>query len=239
MLGCGDIRQGYYEYVCADCGSTTKVGFTCKSRLCLRCFKVAVDDWLRTAGKVLFEGVVHRQIVLTIPPAIRPLVVADEHFMKVFADAGARAVRELVEHWRRKKKIRVGIMSVLQLSGRSGNSNPHLHLVVSEGGLDRNNNWCGVHYFDTKKLRRKWQYHVLTALRRAVRGTARESAWHTLLGTMFRRYPAGFDCNAMPEKGPVERLVVYLCKYVSSPPISIRRIENYDGAQVTYRYEDH
>lgn len=58
---CGDIREGYYEYVCGDCGATTKVGFTCKSRLCLRCFKVAVDDWLQTARKVLFEGVVHRQ----------------------------------------------------------------------------------------------------------------------------------------------------------------------------------
>jgi len=43
----------------------------------------------------------------------------------------------------------------------------------------------------------------------------------------------------MPEEGPVERLVIYLCKYVSSPPISIRRIEGYDGQNVTYRYKDH
>ena len=38
MLSCGDIRQGYYEYFCQDCARTTKVGFTCKYRLCLRCF---------------------------------------------------------------------------------------------------------------------------------------------------------------------------------------------------------
>ena len=37
----------------------------------------------------------------------------------------------------------------------------------------------------------------------------------------------------------MERLVVYLLKYVSSPPISIRRIDGYDGKNVTYRYEDH
>lgn len=37
----------------------------------------------------------------------------------------------------------------------------------------------------------------------------------------------------------MERLVVYLCKYVSSLPISIRRIEVYDGRNVTYRYDDH
>ena len=32
MLACGDIRQGYYEYVCPHCGQTRKIGFTCKSR---------------------------------------------------------------------------------------------------------------------------------------------------------------------------------------------------------------
>lgn len=239
MLGCGDIRRGYYEYVCGDCGALTRVGFTCKSRLCLRCFKVAVDDWLKTARHVLFEGVVHRQIVLTIPPGIRPLVLAEPTFLKVFADAGAQAVKDLVAQWRRRQGIRVGIMSVLQLAGRAGNQNPHLHLVVSEGGLDRDDAWRQVTYFATGKLRRLWQYQVLTALRKAVRGTGYEAAWAARLGAMFKRYPTGFDCHAMPEKGPVERLVVYLCKYVSSPPISLRRIEAYDGATVTYRYDDH
>jgi len=239
MLGCGDIREGYHEYVCGDCGTMTKVGFTCKSRLCLRCFKVAVDDWLKTARKVLFEGVVHRQVVLTIPICIRALVLADEKFMKVFVDAGAKAVKELIEQWRRKKRIRVGIMAVVQLSGRAGNRNPHLHLVVSEGGIDKDNQWRNVSWFNTKKLRKKWQYHLITALKKAVKGTKHEAEWYGRLGSMFKRYPTGFDCDAMPEKGPVERLVVYLCKYVSSPPISIRRIEEYDGENVTYRYDDH
>ena len=40
-------------------GKRKKVGFTCKCKLCLRCFKTAVDGWLNQARKVLFEGVVH------------------------------------------------------------------------------------------------------------------------------------------------------------------------------------
>jgi len=239
MLSCGDIEQGFYEYFCQDCGETRKVGFSCKSKLCLRCFKVAVDDWLNTARKVLFEGVIHRQVVLTVPTHIRPLILADEEFLKVYMDAGAKAVKELIEEWRRKKKIKVGIMAVLQVHGRAGNANPHLHFVVSEGGIDKDNKWREVNFFDTKKLRKKWQYHVITALKKAVKGTQYEEEWHNKLGSMFKQYPSGFDCNCMPEEGPVERLVVYLCKYVSAPPISIRRMEKYDGQNVTYRYEDH
>jgi len=239
MLSCGDIREGYYEYVCEACGTTRKVGFTCKSRLCLRCFKSAVDDWLEQAGSVLFEGVVHRQVVLTVPKALRPLIVSDAKFLKAFMDAGAAALKKLIEQWRPKQRIRVGIMAVLQLHGRSGNQNPHLHFVVSEGGVDRNGQWRTVNYFDTRKLRKQWQYQVLMALKKTVRGTVYQSEWTPRLGSMFRKYPTGFDCDCMPEKGPVERLIVYLCKYVSSPPISLRRITHYDGKNVTYRYDDH
>jgi len=105
--------------------------------------------------------------------------------------------------------------------------------------VDKDGKWREVNFFDTKKLRKKWQYHVITALKKAVRGTAYEAEWCDRLGAMFRQYPTGFDCDCMPEEGPVERLVVYLLKYVSSPPISIRRIENYNGQSVTYRYTDH
>ena len=54
MLSCGDIREGYYEYQCLSCGETRKVGFTCKSRLCLRCVKSAIDDWLEQVRSVLY-----------------------------------------------------------------------------------------------------------------------------------------------------------------------------------------
>ena len=99
MLSCGDIRQDYSEYLCPHCQESRKIGFTCKSRLCLRCFKTAVDGWLETARQVLFEGVVHRQVVLTVPKEIRPLILAEPKFLKAFADAGARAVQELVKQW--------------------------------------------------------------------------------------------------------------------------------------------
>jgi len=239
MLSCGDIGEGYYEYYCEKCGTTKKVGYTCKSRLCLRCFKRAVDDWLAQVHGVLFEGVVHRQIVLTVPKEMRPLINAEEIFMKTYIDAGAKAVKELIEEWRPKKKIKIGMMSILQLHGRAGNYNPHLHFVVSEGGIDKEKKWQDVNYFDTKKLRKKWQYHVLTALREAVNGTEYAAEWREKLGAMFDKYRTGFDCDCMPEKGPVERLVMYLFKYVSSPPISLRRIEKYDGENVTYWYKDH
>lgn len=239
MLTCGDISEGYYEYQCQDCGATRKVGFTCKSRLCLRCFKTAIDDWLEQIKSILFEGVVHRQVVLTIPTDLRPLIMISERFMKAFVDAGALATRLLIEEWRPKKLIRPGIVAVLQFHGRSGTQNPHLHLIVSEGGVGKNGEWHKVDYFHTKKLRKKWQYCLIMALKKALRGTKYQKEWLPIVNSMLDRYKSGFECNCMPEKGEVEKLILYLCKYVSSPPISSRRIVEYDGQNVTFRYDDH
>ena len=55
MLSCGDISEGYYEYYCGKCGTAKKIGFTCKSRLCLRCFSALADPheaerWQLTIG---------------------------------------------------------------------------------------------------------------------------------------------------------------------------------------------
>jgi hypothetical protein len=45
------------------------------------------------------------------------------------------------------------------------------------------------------------------------------------------------------QKGDVpsryQSLATYLAKYVVSPPISLRRIDRYDGPRVTYHYRSH
>ena len=45
------------------------------------------------------------------------------------------------------------------------------------------------------------------------------------------------------QKGDVpsryQSLATYLAKYVVSPPISLRRIDRYDGHRVTYHYRSH
>ena len=65
-----------------------------------------------------------------MPPPIRLLILAEPRFLKVFVDAGAKPVQQLAVQWRPKKRIKMGIMAVLQVHGRAGNPNPHLHLVV-------------------------------------------------------------------------------------------------------------
>jgi Putative transposase len=55
------------------------------------------------------------------------------------------------------------------------------------------------------------------------------------------QYPNGLVTNV--QKGQVpsqyQSLARYVAKYVVSPPISVRRIDRYDGERVTYHYRSH
>src|SRR5256885_14803360 len=86
-------------------------------------------------------------------------------------------------------------------------------------------------------LRKKWQWYVLTMLRQTLKTTE----INRLIDLCYTRYPNGFVTNV--QKGDVpsryESLARYLAKYVVSPPISLRRIDRYDGQCVTYHYRSH
>ena len=86
-------------------------------------------------------------------------------------------------------------------------------------------------------LRRKWQWHLLTTLRQ----TLKTEAINELVDVCCRKYPNGLVTNV--QKGQVpsasQSVARYVAKYVVSPPLSIRRIDRYDGERVMDHYHSH
>src|SRR5215211_2204786 len=74
-----------------------------------------------------------------------------------------------------------------------------------------------------------------------LRQTLKIKGINRLVDACYTRYREGFVTNV--QKGDVptryQTLATYLAKYVVSPPISVRRIDRYDGHQVTYHYRSH
>jgi hypothetical protein len=57
----------------------------------------------------------------------------------------------------------------------------------------------------------------------------------------FKKYPKGLVSRVQKGKVPsqYQSLASYMAKYVVSPPISVRRIDRYDGERVMYHYRSH
>jgi hypothetical protein len=136
------------------------------------------------------------------------------------------------------QKLKGGYIVVLHTHGRNGQYNPHLHLIATSGGWDaKAERWVHQDYLPYELLNKKWQWHALTMLRQ----TRPTEALRRLVSRCFRRYPKGFIAQVQQGDVPARyhSLATYLAKYVVTPPISVRRIDRYDGRRVTYHYRSH
>jgi Putative transposase/Transposase zinc-binding domain len=240
MLACGQPeKMGYVEYRCLRCGQGThQVAMSCKSALCLRCAKVHVDNWVSQVSQALHAGVISRHILLTVPAMFRtPLYQNAAVVCSAFMRCGAQCLDDFFSTVR-GKALRGGYITVLHTHGRHGQYHPHLHLLATSGGYDAQRaRWEHLQYLPYALLRRKWQWHLLSTLRK----TLATDAIKRLVDVCFRKYPKGLVTNV--QKGAVpsqyQSLARYVATYVVSPPISVRRIDRYDGERVTYHYRSH
>ena len=74
-----------------------------------------------------------------------------------------------------------------------------------------------------------------------LRQTLKTEAVNRLVDTCFQKYPDGLVTNVHKGQVPSQYQSVarYVAQYVVSPPISVRRIDRYDGKRVTYHYRSH
>jgi len=240
MLACGNSEQmGYVEYRCLQCGQGThRVAMSCKASLCLRCAKVYVDNWVSQVSKMLHEGVIYRHIILTVPAMFRMTFYQNAAVvLSAFMRCGAQCLDAFYSTVR-GKVLCGGYITVLHTHGRTGQYHPHLHVFATSGGYDaQGTRWEHLQYLPYALLRRQWQWHLLTMLRQ----TLKTEAIKQLVDACFTKYPNGLVTNVQKGAVPAQAHSVarYVAKYVVSPPMSVRRIDRYDGARVTYHYRSH
>lgn len=239
MLGCGLKENGYIEYWCLTPGCHHKriIPFSCKSRFCLRCGRVYVEKWLLRMKQTLFNKVIHRHVILTIPDKLWPYIYKDRRLLDILTTQAKELLEDMVGKFNPKRPLKIGIISVIQTFGRKGTFTPHLHLLVTEGGIAQDGRWHTVSYIDKDVLRKKWLYYLLKGLKQALKDDPQ--ALKTIEDIYQTRKDKGLITRAMAEKVRRRDIVSYLISYVASPPITLSRIIDYNGEYVTYTYREH
>ncbi len=211
---------------------------SCQSSLCLRCATVHVDTWVSQVSKALHAGVISRHIMLTVPAMFRTTF---SHNAAVVLSALIRCGAPCLDDFSstvRGKARKGGSIMVLHTHGRHGPYHPHRHLSATSGGYDAQGaRWEHLQSLPYERLRRTWQWHLW----RMVRQTLKTEAINQLVDRCCRKYPNGLVTNV--HKGQVpsqsQSLARYVAKDVVSPPISVRRLDRYDGERGTYHYRSH
>jgi hypothetical protein len=232
MLSCKGQERGCFVCYCKKCDRYEIIPFGCNSRLCSCCGKRYTDKWANMLANRIFAKVVHRHLVFTLPSQIWNFVKENRSLQKIIMDAVYQTIKELFVHIS-KKDITPGVIEVLHPFGKDLVFKPHVHCIATEGGYTQEGEFVQLgQYINYNSFHKKWQYNLLTALRRYIPPT--------IIDFCFRRYKEGFVVYIKPERiHSKKRLAQYIGRYVRHPAIANSRIVDYNGDGVTFYYSDH
>lgn len=233
---CGDLKKGYRLFVCEGCHDVKKVAFRCKGKFCPTCATGESQRWAEVAANDLFT-VTHRHVIFTIDEGLREIFLKEKYRKELLKGLMDEAARILLDFFR-KHQIQAGVVATLHTFGSQLEYNPHVHLVVTMGGLTKDGKWKDYDYFPFAMLRKYWQNAVLKLIRRTL------SQWdkarvQPLLQAAYTKNAEGFYVHA-PKRSrtSLKKILEYISRYMKRGPIALNRILLYDGKIVMFHYHD-
>ena len=110
--------------------------FSCRTRgFSPSCHAKRLEEWGEWMRETLLLDVPHRQVVFTIPKLLR---VFFKFKRRLLEDLCRCALRSLTRYFEglTGSALTPGVIAVIQTFGDRINLHPHLHLLVTEGGVD-------------------------------------------------------------------------------------------------------
>ena len=243
-MQCRTAAMGGHVRACPE-GHETRVHFnSCRHRACPQCGRSRVESWLAARLAQLLPCD-HYHVIFTLPHELEPLWHAQRARMQ---DLLFGCVRDtLLELLGDAKYLgaRPGVIATLHTWGRTLSFHPHVHCLVTGGGLSASG-WKPVrngYLLPVRVVRKLFRGKLLAALRQALAqgrlllpsgfSRVRLESLLRLLGTrtwnvhLRERYAHG------------RGVLVYLGRYLRGGPIPNRRLVALTDHAVVFRYTDH
>ena len=234
MLKCKTLDLGFDVFKCPNCGKEKFCFHTCKSRLCSSCGNKYNTERQTSIFSKLFKFK-HRHVVWTIPEELRNYFREDRQRLSLLFKASQIVIESWFHDKYKKKNITPAFISVLHTYGRSIIWNPHIHMILLEGGINKDG-FVPVNFFSYAAFRKRFMKVLLDLLDKEINTVE----FKNLKRTLYKNLKDGFYVYSPPSKfKSVDALIKYVTRYVSRPVMAESRILNYDGTYVTFWYQRH
>mgnify|MGYP002646324424 FL=1 len=236
MLKCKTWDLGYAVYKCPNCGEEKIVPHTCKSRLCSSCGNKYNKQREFSIFSKLFRCK-HRHVVFTIPDELRIYFREDRKRLNFLFKAASITINSWFENKYKKKELIPAYVSILHTFGRSLIFNPHIHMILMDGGISNKcKEFVKVDYFAYPSLRKCFMKVLLDLLEEDIG----KEKFRKVKNNMYFEHKDGFYVYAPPSKfKSYIDLIKYVCRYVARPVMAESRIIDYDDTFVTFWYQRH
>ncbi len=247
---------GHVEH-CLDCGHETIAYNSCRNRHCPKCQALTRAHWLEQQAEHLLP-VDYYHVVFTLPCEIAALALANPATLyDLLMRSAAATLREVAANPKHLGAC-IGVLMVLHTWGQNLHHHPHVHCVVTGGGLscdcggkiDVTPRWvaCRPGFFlPVRVLSRVFRQEYLAGLRaafeqgrlrlpeglRSLADPAERAAWCAALAAR------DWVVYAKPPLGGPAQVLKYLARYTHRVAISNTRLLGMSDGRVRFRYKDY
>lgn len=220
MINCESLDNGFIEFKCENCGEIKRVGFRCKSRFCTSCGKKKSEEWSDEMVARLVNSK-HRHMVFTIPKELRIYFARDRKLLSLLPKCSAKAIMSWFRDLNKKECFTPGIISVIHTFGRDLKWNPHVHLIVTEGGAGEITVWRNTRHINYTALRKRWQKILLDEIGNNIK--SRKKEFKRLKNELYKRLKNGFYVYGKGEIKTAKQAARYVGRYTARPAIAESR----------------
>ncbi len=236
LLACGDYKNGFKKHACPECGAVLIVPFTCKSRLCLSCYRKKIYGWSIHLSHLMDTSCAHFHVTFTLPGSVRERLFERGFRCEEMIKAAART------YWRELRRSagcedrewRAGIMATVHRCGNALNYNPHVHLIgtrelvnVGTGEIRRGG------FFHYRRIRFLWMDAACRLFARQGMFSGEEIAG------IKKRFTNGFHVHFKPVAGEGNDVLYRTAEYLACGYFHGSQVLKVDNRrmEVTFRYK--
>ena len=248
LMICRTAALGYHLYRCSDqdCGHIQYRYHSCRDRHCPNCGALKKQEWIEARMQELLP-VKYYHVVFTLPHELNSLVLGHRKLLfKLLFDASSQTLLTFAKDPQYLAAV-PGIISVLHTWGQQLSFHPHIHCIVSGGGITKDNTWKETkknHYrflFPVKAMHAVYRAKFLQSLQQMIAkgevimpdGT--DGKW--LISLLYRK---DWIVYVKAPFGEPHAVMEYLGRYTHKVAISNHRIGSINADDtVTFDYKDY
>lgn len=247
---CRTAVLGGHKDRCDSCGHIEISYNSCRNRHCPKCQTLQKEKWIKARNDDLLP-IEYFHVVFTIPSELNPLVVMNQ---KVMYDLMFKSVSEtLIELSGNPRHLgaRIGFMCVLHTWGQNLMDHPHIHCVVTGGGLSvQGDRWvsCRKKFFIPVRVmsalfRGKFLAYLKSVFEEGELifpgGIGHLGEPHAFESFRRRLYHKKWVVYCKPPFDGAEGVLQYLGRYTHRIAISNNRILSAEDGKVSFRWRDY
>jgi hypothetical protein len=250
LTACRTAALGGHVLECPGCRHQEVSYNSCGNRHCPKCQATAAARWLETQAADLLDTP-YFHVVFTLPSAFGPVALSNPR--AVYGLLMRAAAQTLLEVAADPKHLgaEVGVLAVLHTWGQNLALHPHVHCVVTGGGLAPDaSRWVAGRadfFLPVRVLSRVFRGKFLAGLRATFKrgrlrlpgrlaALARPGRFHRLLTETLR---TEWVVYAKPPWGGAATVLKYLARYTHKAAISNHRLVALADGRVTFRWKDY